>query len=296
MKTTIFTGSGVALVTPMHSDGSVNYEELGRILEFQIGNGTDAIITCGTTGESAVLDHKEHCEVISYTVEKVAGRCPVIAGTGSNDTKYAVELTKTAKQLGVDAILSVTPYYNKASQNGLIKHFNLIADSVDIPIILYNVPSRTGCRIQLDTYKQLAKHPNIVATKEATEDVGLAAQILAECGDELDVYSGCDDLTVPLMSLGVKGVISVFANIMPKESHQICEYMLNGETAKAAELHLKYLKLMNALFCDVNPIPVKEAMNIIGFKCGECRLPLCSMTEDKVKTLREVMIDCGAVK
>lgn len=296
MKTTIFTGSGVALVTPMHSDGSVNYEELGRILEFQIGNGTDAIITCGTTGESAVLDHKEHCEVISFTVEKVAGRCPVIAGTGSNDTKYAVELTKTAKQLGADAVLSVTPYYNKTSQNGLIKHFSLIADSVDIPIILYNVPSRTGCRIQLDTYKQLAKHPNIVATKEATEDVGLAAQILAECGDELDVYSGCDDLTVPLMSLGVKGVISVFANIMPKESHQICEYMLNGETSKAAELHLKYLKLMNALFCDVNPIPVKEAMNIIGFECGECRLPLCSMTEDKAKALHKIMIDCGAVK
>ncbi len=296
MKTTIFTGSGVALVTPMHSDGSVNYEELGRILEFQISNGTDAIITCGTTGESAVLDHKEHCEVISYTVEKVAGRCPVIAGTGSNDTKYAVELTKTAKQLGVDAVLSVTPYYNKASQNGLIKHFTLIADSADIPMILYNVPSRTGCRIQLDTYKQLAKHQNIVATKEATEDVGFAAQILAECGDELDVYSGCDDLTVPLMSLGVKGVISVFANVMPKESHQICEYMLKGETAKAAQLHLKYLKLMNALFCDVNPIPVKEAMNIIGFDCGECRLPLCSMTEDKIKALREVLISCGAVK
>lgn len=296
MKTTIFTGSGVALVTPMHSDGSVNYEELGRILEFQISNGTDAIITCGTTGESAVLDHKEHCEVISYTVEKVAGRCPVIAGTGSNDTRYAVELTKTAKQLGVDAVLSVTPYYNKASQNGLIKHFTLIADSADIPMILYNVPSRTGCRIQLDTYKQLAKHQNIVATKEATEDVGFAAQILAECGDELDVYSGCDDLTVPLMSLGVKGVISVFANVMPKESHQICEYMLKGETAKAAQLHLKYLKLMNALFCDVNPIPVKEAMNIIGFDCGECRLPLCSMTEDKIKALREVLISCGAVK
>lgn len=296
MKTTIFTGSGVALVTPMHSDGSVNYEELGRILEFQISNGTDAIITCGTTGESAVLDHKEHCEVISYTVEKVAGRCPVIAGTGSNDTKYAVELTKTAKQLGVDAVLSVTPYYNKASQNGLIKHFTLIADSADIPMILYNVPSRTGCRIQLDTYKQLAKHQNIVATKEATEDVGFAAQILAECGDELDVYSGCDDLTVPLMSLGVKGVISVFANVMPKESHQICEYMLKGETAKAAQLHLKYLKLMNALFCDVNPIPVKEAMNIIGFDCGECRLPLCSMTEDKIKALREVLISCGAVE
>lgn len=178
MKTTIFTGSGVALVTPMHSDGSVNYEELGRILEFQISNGTDAIITCGTTGESAVLDHKEHCEVISYTVEKVAGRCPVIAGTGSNDTKYAVELTKTAKQLGVDAVLSVTPYYNKASQNGLIKHFTLIADSADIPMILYNVPSRTGCRIQLDTYKQLAKHQNIVATKEATEDVGLQLRFL----------------------------------------------------------------------------------------------------------------------
>ena len=249
MKKTVFTGSGVALVTPMNSDGSVNYDTLGKILEYQIENGTDAVFTCVTTGESAVLDHKEHCDVISYTVEKVNGRVPVVAGTGSNDTRYAVELTKTAKELGVDAVLSVTPYYNKASQNGLIKHFTTIADSTDLPMILYNVPSRTGCNIQLSTYKELAKHENIVATKEASDNVGLAAQILAECGDDLAVYSGCDDLTVPLMSLGGKGVISVFANVMPKEMHEITTLMLEGKTAQAAKLHLKYLKLMNTLFC-----------------------------------------------
>ena len=296
MKKTVFTGSGVALVTPMNSDGSVNYDTLGKILEYQIENGTDAVFTCVTTGESAVLDHTEHCDVISYTVEKVNGRVPVVAGTGSNDTRYAVELTKTAKELGVDAVLSVTPYYNKASQNGLIKHFTTIADSTDLPMILYNVPSRTGCNIQLSTYKELAKHENIVATKEASDNVGLAAQILAECGDDLAVYSGCDDLTVPLMSLGGKGVISVFANVMPKEMHEITTLMLEGKTAQAAKLHLKYLKLMNTLFCDVNPIPVKEAMNMIGFDCGECRLPLCSMTDEKKALLRSVLAECGMIK
>lgn len=296
MKNTVFTGSGVAMVTPMNSDGSVNYNTLGQIIEYQIENGTDAIFTCVTTGESAVLDHKEHCDVISYTVEKVNGRVPVVAGTGSNDTRYAVELTKSAKELGVDAVLSVTPYYNKASQNGLIKHFFTIADSTDLPIILYNVPSRTGCNIQLSTYKELSKHKNIVATKEASDNVGLAAQILAECGDDLAVYSGCDDLTVPLMSLGGKGVISVFANVMPKEMHEITTLMLEGKTAQAAKLHLKYLKLMNTLFCDVNPIPVKEAMNMIGFDCGECRLPLCSMTDDKKTLLKSVLAECGMIK
>lgn len=296
MKNTVFTGSGVAIITPMNSDGSVNYETLGQIIEFQIENETDAIISCGTTGESATLDHEEHCKVISYTLEKVNGRVPVIAGTGSNDTRYAIELTKAAKDLGADAVLSVTPYYNKTSQNGLIKHFTSIADSVDIPIILYNVPSRTGCNIQLSTYKELSKHPNIVATKEASENVGVAAKIIAECGDDLDIYSGCDDLTVPLMSIGVKGVISVFANVMPKQMHEITTLMLDGKTKEAAELHLHYLKLMNALFCDVNPIPVKAAMNMIGFDCGECRLPLCSMTAEKEQELKTVLAGYGLVK
>lgn len=296
MKKTVFTGSGVAIITPMYSDGSVNYETLEQLIEFQVQNGTDAIITCGTTGESAVLDHKEHCDVISFTIDKVNGRVPVIAGTGSNDTKYAIELTKTAKELGADAVLSVTPYYNKTSQNGLVKHFMSIADSTDIPIILYNVPSRTGCSIQLNTYKELAKHHNIVATKEASDNVGLAAQILSECGDSLSLYSGCDDITVPLMSLGGKGVISVFANVMPKEMHELTSLMLEGRTAEAAMLQLKYLKLMNALFCDVNPIPVKEAMNMMGYDCGECRLPLCSMTEEKHQYLKEVLAGYGLAK
>lgn len=296
MKNTVFTGSGVAIITPMYSDGSVNYDTLGQIIEYQIENGTDSIITCGTTGESAVLDHKEHCDVISFTIEKVNGRVPVIAGTGSNDTRYAIELTKTAKELGADAVLSVTPYYNKASQSGLIKHFLSIADSTDIPVILYNVPSRTGCNIQLSTYKELSKHQNIVATKEASDNVGYAAQIIAECGDDLDLYSGCDDLTVPLMSLGGKGVISVFANVLPKQMHDITALMLEGKTAEAAKLHLKYLKLMNALFCDVNPIPVKEAMNMIGFDCGECRLPLCSMTDEKKQSLKAVLEEYSLIK
>lgn len=296
MKNTVFTGSGVAIITPMNSDGSVKYDTLEQLIEFQIENGTDAIITCGTTGESAVLDHKEHCDVISFTIDKVNGRVPVIAGTGSNDTKYAIELTKTAKQLGADAVLSVTPYYNKASQNGLIKHFSLIADSTDLPVILYNVPSRTGCNIQLSTYKELSKHQNIVAAKEASGDVGYAAEIIAECGDDLAIYSGCDDLTVPLMSLGGKGVISVFANVLPKEMHEITSLMLEGKTAQAAKLHLEYLKLMNALFCDVNPIPVKEAMNMIGFDCGECRLPLCSLTDEKKQFLKSVLYKYNLIK
>ena len=295
MKKTVFTGSAVAIITPMYADGSVNYDSLEKIIEFQLSNGTDAIVSCGTTGESAVLDHKEHCDVISFTLEKVGGRVPVIAGTGSNDTKYAIELTKTAEQLGADAVLSVTPYYNKSSQQGLVKHITAIAESTSLPIILYNVPSRTGCNIQLSTYKELAKLDNIVAAKEASGDVGYAAQILSECGDSLAVYSGNDDLTVPLMSIGGKGVISVFANVMPKEMHEITSLMLKGETQKASQLHLHYLKLMNMLFCDVNPIPVKEAMNMMGFDCGECRLPLCSMTQSNHSKLQAVLEEYGLI-
>lgn len=270
----IFTGSGVALITPTLSDGSVNYDVLGQLLEFQVENGTDAIIICGTTGEAATLTEKEHCEVIAYASEKINGRIPVIAGTGSNDTKTAVMLSKSAQESGCDAILSVTPYYNKTSQSGLVKHFNVIADSVDLPVILYNVPSRTGCNIQPKTYAELCKHPNIKAAKEASGNISQVALIRSLCGDNLDIYSGNDDQTVPFMSLGALGVISVFANICPEEMHNICQLCLDNDFAEAQKLHFHYLELMNILFSDVNPIPVKTAMNLFGFDAGECRLPL----------------------
>lgn len=296
MSKPIFTGSGVAVVTPMNNDGSVNYEQLGRIIDFHIENGTDAIVSCGTTGESAVLNHKEHCDVIRYTTERVNGRIPVIAGTGSNDTNYAIELTKSAKDLGVNAVLSVTPYYNKTSQQGLVAHFTKIADSTDIPIILYNVPSRTGCNIQSATYAKLCKHPNIVAAKEASGNLSAIATTMAMCGDDLDVYSGADEQTVPIMSLGGLGVISVFANILPKEMHTITQLMLDGKYKEAAKMHLEYLELMNALFSDVNPIPVKAAMKLIGFDCGECRLPLVPMNDQAYADLKACMDKYGILK
>ena len=296
MKKPIFTGAGVALVTPMNSDGSINFEEFGNLIEYQIDNNTDALIVCGTTGESAVLNHKEHCDVISFTVEKVNKRIPVIAGTGSNDTAYSCKLSKDAQAMGVDGLLSVTPYYNKTSQQGLIKHFTAIADSVNIPIILYNVPSRTGCNILPETYIPLSKHENIYATKEASENVGAAAQILATCESDFGVYSGADDLTVPIMALGGIGIISVFSNIMPKEMHLITELMLKGEYKEATKLHLKYLELMNIMFCDVNPIPVKEAMNLMGFNCGECRLPLVPMNNANLEKLKATLNKYGLLK
>lgn len=295
MKNPVFTGSGVAIITPMKADGSVNYDVLGEILDFQIENGTDSIISCGTTGESAVLSDKEHCDVISYTVERVNGRVPVVAGTGSNDTSYAVELTKEAERLGADAILSVTPYYNKTSQQGLIRHFNMIADSVNIPIILYNVPGRTGCCIKPETYVPLSKHENIVATKEASENISAIAKTFALCGGDLGIYSGADDQTVPIMALGGLGIISVFANLMPKEMHTITQLMLDGKYKEAAEMHLKYLELMNVMFCDVNPIPIKAAMNLKGFDCGACRMPLVDMDDASFEKLRSCMEKYGVI-
>ncbi|MEE0930259.1 MAG: 4-hydroxy-tetrahydrodipicolinate synthase [Acutalibacteraceae bacterium] len=296
MSKPIFTGSCVAIVTPMNQDGSINYDEYGKLIDFQVENGTDAVLACGTTGESAVMDHKEHCSVIEYTLKRVNGRVPVIAGTGSNDTAYAIELTKEAKKLGANAVLSVTPYYNKTSQAGLVAHFNAIADAVDIPMIVYNVPSRTGCNIKPETYAELCKNPNIVATKEASDKIGDVAKTLALCGSDLDVYTGCDDMTVPVMSLGGKGVISVFANVMPKEMHDIAQLCLDGDYKKAAEMHLHYLELMNALFCDVNPIPVKEAMNMMGYNCGNCRLPLVTLSEKSYAYLKAVMEKYGLTK
>ncbi len=289
MKKTIFTGSGVAIITPMHADGSVNYDVLGELIEFQIQNGTDAIIACGTTGESATLNHEEHCKVLEYTVEKVNRRVPVIAGTGSNDTAYAIELSRHAEKIGADALLVVSPYYNKTSQAGLVKHYTMLADSVNLPIILYNVPSRTGCNFKPETYLELSKHPNIVAVKEANGDISSVAKTAALCGENLHIYSGNDDQTIPIMSLGGKGVISVFANICPKEMHEICAEYLAGNTDRARELSLQYLELMNVLFCDVNPIPVKEAVNQLGYAAGPCRMPLVDMSESGKAHLVEVM-------
>lgn len=287
MKDTIFTGSGVAIVTPMNDDGSINYDVYGELIEFQIANNTDAIITCGTTGESATLSHQEHCDVIKYTVEKVNHRIPVIAGTGSNDTAYAIELSKEAQRLGVDGLLVVTPYYNKASQAGLIKHFTAIADSVDLPIILYNVPSRTSCAIKTETYIELSKHKNICAVKEANGDISSVAKTISLCSENINVYSGNDDQTLAIMALGGIGVISVFANVCPRQMHDLTMAMINGDLETAKKIQFEYLDLMESLFIDVNPIPVKEALNLMGFKCGSCRLPLSDMEQKALDKLKE---------
>lgn len=296
MKNTVFTGAGVAIITPMNADGSINWDEFGRIIDFQIDNGTDAIIVCGTTGESATMTDEEHVECIRYCTRRVNKRIPVIAGTGSNDTKYAVDLSKEAEKLGADALLVVTPYYNKTSQRGLVAHFTAIADSVNVPIILYNVPSRTGVNIALDTYIELSKHKNIAAVKEASGNISAIAKIFEKCGDDLDVYSGNDDQIVPIMALGGKGVISVLSNVAPRETHQIAQLCLDNNVAEAAKMQIKYLELMNNLFIDVNPIPVKEAMNMMGFKAGECRLPLLKMEQSKIDALAASMKKAGLIK
>ncbi|MCM1328417.1 MAG: 4-hydroxy-tetrahydrodipicolinate synthase [Ruminococcus sp.] len=296
MKNTVFTGAGVAIITPMNADGSINYDEFGKIIDFQIDNGTDAIVVCGTTGESATMTDEEHVECIRYCVKRVNKRVPVIAGTGSNDTKYAADLSAEAEKLGADALLLVTPYYNKTSQRGLIAHFTAIADSVNIPIILYNVPSRTGVNIALDTYNELANHKNIAAVKEASGNISSIAKIIETCGDRLDVYSGNDDQIVPIMALGGKGVISVLSNVCPKETHEIARLCLENNVAEAAKLQIKYLELCNNLFIDVNPIPVKEAMNLMGFKAGECRLPLLKMEQSKIDILAASMKKVGLIK
>ena len=292
----IFTGSGVAIVTPMNNDGSVNYEEYGRLIDFQIENGTDAIITCGTTGESATMSGEEHCKVIEYTVKKVDKRVPVIAGAGSNDTAFAAELSAEAEKLGADAILSVTPYYNKTSQSGLIRHYNYIADKVNTPIILYNVPSRTGCNIKPETYAKLAKHPNIKATKEANGDTCALVRTMALCGDNLDVYSGEDAQAYTITAMGGLGVISVFANVCPKESHDLIRKALDGDFKGSFEIQKKYIALMDALFSDVNPIPVKAALNLMGFNCGPCRLPLAPMSESGLEALKNNLASYGLIK
>ena len=279
MKKPVFTGAAVAIITPMHADGSINYEEMGRIIDDQIENGTDAIVVCGTTGESPTMTDEEHTACIRYAVKKTAGRVPVIAGTGSNDTKYAVWLSRQAQQDGADALLLVTPYYNKTSQAGLIAHYTAIADAVDLPCILYNVPSRTGCNLTAASLKQLAKHPNINAVKEASGNISQVAEIAAACGEELNIYSGNDDQIVPLLALGGKGVISVLSNVAPRYTHDLCAKWFAGDTAGSLAMQLAALPLCKALFADVNPIPVKWAMNRLGWHAGACRLPLVDPNE-----------------
>lgn len=290
MKNTIFKGAAVALVTPMHPDGSINYEKLNELVNFQINNKTDAIVVCGTTGEASTLTEKEHVDAIKAVIDYTAGRVPVIAGTGSNDTAFAVELSQEAASLGADGLLCVTPYYNKTSQAGLVAHFTKIADATDCPIILYNVPSRTGTAFQSETYAVLADHKNIVGIKEANANLSMMAKTIALCGDKVDVYSGNDDEVVPCLSLGGSGVISVLSNIAPQQVHDMCYNYFNGNTEASRLIQLKYIDLINALFSDVNPIPVKEAMNIMGMNVGECRLPLVPMSEGAREKLKAEML------
>ena len=295
MKKTIFKGAGVAIITPFTEDG-VNYDELGRIIEDQIANGTDAIVITGTTGESSTMSDEEHKEAIRYTVEKVNKRIPVIAGTGSTETSYAIQLPKYAEEVGADGLLLVTPYYNKATQKGLIAHYTAIADAVNIPIILYNVPSRTGVTIQIPTFVELAKHPNIVAVKEASGNLSAVAKIRHAVGDALDIYSGNDDQIVPILSLGGKGVISVLSNVAPKKTHDICQLYFDGKVEESAKLQIELIDLIDALFCEVNPIPVKVAMRMLGYEAGPLRLPLCEMEPAHEEQLRQALKAHGLLK
>lgn len=284
-KKIVFKGAATALVTPMKDDYSVNFQKLKDLIEFQIYEGIDAIVVTATTGEAPTLKIDEHLKVIEKAVEISNGRVKIIAGTGSNDTFHSLETTKSAKMLGADAVLSVAPYYNKTSQQGLVQHFTYIADRVDIPMILYNVPSRTGTNIKPETYIELAKHPNIVATKEASGDLSAVAKIAAWCKDDLAIYSGNDDQIVPILSLGGIGVISVVANIAPKITHEICQKFFDKDLEASRNLQLKYLDLINTLFADVNPIMIKEAMNMIGLNAGKLRLPLVPPTAENHEKL-----------
>lgn len=294
MKKIPFTGSAVAIVTPFKGD-KIDYDAFGDIIETQIAHKTDAIVVCGTTGEASTMPTEEHIEAIEFAVKKTAGRVPVIAGTGSNDTIHAIGLTKAAEKVGADAVLSVTPYYNKANQSGLYEHFKAIANSISIPVILYNVPGRTGMSISIDVLKKLAEIDNIVAIKEASGNISYAARVAAEV-PELYMYSGNDDMIVPVMSLGAKGVISVAANILPEEVHNICEYYDKGDTKEALKLQLDMLNLVNMLFVEVNPVPIKTAMKELGYSVGDLRLPLGNMQSDNLEKLRKALADYGVKK
>ena len=290
----IFTGAGVAIVTPFKPNGEVNYEKFAELLEYQITNGTDAIIVCGTTGEASTLTHEEHLDVIKYCVEKVAGRVPVIAGTGSNCTETAIYLSQEAEKYGVDGILVVTPYYNKATQNGLYEHFKMIAESVKVPMILYNVPSRTGCNIAPATVVRLCKDvENIVGVKEASGNISQVAKLMALADGCVDLYSGNDDQIVPILSLGGKGVISVLSNVAPQQTHDICAKFFEGDVEGSRKEQLRALELCDALFCEVNPIPVKKAVTLLGMEAGPLRRPLSEMEPENAAKLEKAMKNYG---
>ncbi len=293
----VFTGAGVAIITPMKANGEVNYEKLGEFIDYQIENSTDAIVICGTTGEASTLTHEEHIETIRFAADHVKKRVPVIAGTGSNCTETAVYLSQEAQKAGVDACLVVTPYYNKATQKGLIKHYTTVAKSVDLPIIMYNVPGRTGCNIQPETAATLAKDvDNIVAIKAATGNMAQESKTMALAEDRLDMYSGEDGLIVPLMSIGAKGVISVLSNVAPQQTHDICAKFAEGKIEEARQLQFNALELVDALFCEVNPVPVKHALNLQGWDMGPLRMPLCEMEDANLERLRNAMIQYGILE
>ena len=290
----LFRGSGVALVTPFTEEKDVNYDELGRLIEYQIENGTDAIVICGTTGEPVTMSEEERLSVISYTVNKVAKRIPVIAGTGGNCTENVIAFSKKTQSLGADGLLIVTPYYNKATQNGLYEHYKKIASSVELPIGLYNVPSRTGVNILPDTVARLGKEiDTIVALKEASGNISQVAEVIQKAEESVEVYSGNDDQVVPVLSLGGIGVISVAANILPKEMHAMVQLYLDGYTKQAAQLQIKYMELIKALFCEVNPIPVKKALELMGYQTKTLRMPLTEMEEKNSKNLKQAMVNAG---
>lgn len=296
LKKTIFKGSATAIVTPMDKKGNVDFKSLKNILDFQLKNDTDAIVVTATTGENATLDDNEHLSVIKYTIDYINKRVPVIASTGSNNTAHAIFMSKEAEQMGADALLQVTPYYNKTSQAGLISHFTTIGNSINIPMILYNVSSRTGMSITPETYLELSKHHNIYATKEASGDISLIAKVAALCGDNLTIYSGNDDQTLPILSLGGKGVISVLGNIMPKEVHNMCMYYFSGMVEESMNLQLELLDIMNTMFCDINPIPVKTALGLMGLCEPNCRLPLVSLNKKNKNELKKVMLKHQLIK
>lgn len=290
----IFKGAGVAIVTPMKSNTEVDYDKLAELLDYQINNSTDAIVICGTTGESSTLTEEEHMETIRFTADYVNKRVPVVAGTGSNCTETAIKLSREAQSVGVDGCLVVTPYYNKASQKGLYKHYEAIAKAIDIPIIMYNVPGRTGCNILPETAVKIAKDiDNVVAIKAATGNIAQESKTMMLAEGCLDMYSGEDGLILPLMSIGACGVISVLSNVAPKQTHDICQAFFDGDINKARELQFKAIDLVDALFCEVNPIPVKHALNLMGFEVGPLRMPLCEMETANLEHLKKAMIEYG---
>lgn len=293
----MFTGSGVAIITPFTDDLKIDFDKLGELVEFHIENGTDALVVCGTTGEASTLNDDEHLSVIKFVVEKAAGRIHIMAGTGSNDTRHGIALSQGAEKLGVDSLLCVTPYYNKGNDMGLIKHYEAIADSVNIPIVLYNVPGRTGVCLKPDVVEQLSKHPNIKGIKEASGNISYVAELCRRfASEDFFIYSGNDDMIVPLLSLGGKGVISVVANILPKETHDLCQLFLDGKVEESRKIQLDLKPFIDSLFIEVNPIPIKKAMNLAGYKVGGYRLPLYEMSEDAAKILKAEMEKLNLLK